>query len=145
MTTSLEQFFFDQVHKANGFLVDAGCEETDEQSEWQISVEYENELIRVRHTFGDRDSLFNTIIRLKEEENREYGLWEFLDAMGKRTEKKITDNLISDEGALFAVIQNSADHLKENLDLIIHHDEKVLVSMDSARDKVRKAWEAKWK
>lgn len=108
-------------------------------------MEYESESIKIKYTFGDRDSHFNTTIRLKEKENREYGLWEWVDALGSATEKEITGNLVSVEAKLETLIQNSADCLKANLDQILKHDKKVLEFMDSARDEVRKAWEAKWK
>lgn len=138
-----EQFFFDEVRKENVFLRGLGYEERSEASEWGIEVEYTNDAISVRYTFGDKDLLFNTCIKLGE--NREYGLWEWADALGTRAAKKITDNLVPDENALGQLIQSSALCLKLNLKQILEADSKTIKKIETAREAVRLEWESKYK
>ncbi len=137
------ELFIKEVKKANSFLKSLQCSEGTKETEWQVSVEYENDDIIVIYTFGDKDMLFNTIVGTANTKYNKYGLWEWISALGVSWPDKISDNLLDTPNALKKLISNSALCLRENIELILSSDQSVIDKMDIARGKVQEEWDNK--
>ena len=138
------ELFLEKVREANAFLMELSCTEFKEEDEWEISLTYKNDDISVRHYFGDRDMLYNTVVGIAKYNFNEYALWEWISALGVVLSDKITDNTITDVESLKSLIENSALCLKMNIDLLLSSDQTIINAMDKARDKVREEWDKQW-
>ena len=145
MKFPLTEYFYNVTKEAYSFLENRGCVQYEEEADWEVDLVYESDNLTVTHSYGDREMLFNTVIRVKPRDPYGYALWEWVNVLEYKPQGKISDNLISDEKHLEALVKTSADCLQKILDQIINAGPEKLNALEAARNKVRKEWEAKYK
>ena len=138
-------FFLREVKEANAFLEARGCRDKVSNGRWEVSVTYQNDVMHITHSYGDKDLYFNTVVGTGISDFIMYGLWEWVAALGIATPDKISGNLIGEKEVLRQFILASAACLKTNVDLILTASDDILMKMEDARAKVREDWEKKSK
>jgi hypothetical protein len=133
-------FFIKEAKKANSFLSKYSCNENVHIGEWEVSITYKNEDFIIKHSFGDKETYFNTLVGIAQFNFQKYGLWEWIAALKIDWPIAITGDFIGSENELGQLIQSSAKCLEENLSLIVSVKKPTIKLMDEAREETSKDW-----
>ena len=133
-------FFIKEVRKANSFLSNYDCTENVYKGTWEVSITYECKDFIIKHSFGDREIYFNTLVGISRFDFKRYGLWEWNTALKVDWPNAITGQFIGSEEDLGRLIKSSAKCFEENSRQIIRAKKRTIKFMEKAREEVLKKW-----
>ena len=137
-------FFIKETKIANSFLSKYSSNEKVHIGSWEVSITYSNEEFFIKHSFGDKEIYFNTLVGIARFDFKRYGLWEWIAALKINWPTAITDTLVGsdDDGKeyLGQLINSSSKCLEENLGRIVSAKKPIIKLMDEARETTLKEW-----